>query len=59
MKTYYITNKDGLPKSQWEEINCDYMAFNGDVALFYDGNHQLIIAYKLADGEGVVFSHET
>lgn len=58
MKTYMIANENGEAKEGWEEINCESIFIDGDVVKFYDTGWKLLIAYKLKEGEAVLFQYE-
>jgi hypothetical protein len=59
MKVLFITTgADSKTKSGWEDLVCDRYEVTdaGVVKLFTGGN--LTIAYKLAEGEALVYSYE-
>lgn len=58
MKTYMIVDEKGMVKESWEEINCESIFVDGDVVKFYDTGWELLIAYKLKEGEAVLFRYE-
>lgn len=59
MKTYMIADETGKAKESWEEINCESIFIDCDVVKFYDTGWELLIAYKLKEGEALVFQYES
>lgn len=58
-KIYQITAANGKPKESWEEIICDFIAVNNDgVITFYDDSNIVLVVYKLAEGEALIYVGE-
>jgi len=58
-KIYQVVSVNGTAKSSWEEILCDTISVNEKgLVFFFDNNGYLLIAYKLADGEAVIYVGE-
>ena len=57
-KVYYITNSEGDPKRSWEEILCDHVDVHPTGLVCFYSKDDLMIAYKLLDGEALVCTGE-
>jgi len=60
MKVLFITTgDDSRTKSGWEDLVCDrYEVTDTGVVKLFNSAGDLIIAYKLAEGEALIYSYE-